>query len=139
MAAAPRPCQMAASGLPKVGEEYHAEIHQTLGCVWQSSGALKPDIASTQAVRKTLLAAKTIGYSTGPSGGVVLLPGVAEAVEIKVLSTQATEQAYRELVPQFENASGHNVTTIFSAPPRRRHQIVRYRRGCPARLYMRQR
>jgi molybdate transport system substrate-binding protein len=44
----------------------------------------------------------------------VLLPGVAEAVEIKVLSTQATEQAYRELVPQFEKASGHTVTTIFT-------------------------
>jgi molybdate transport system substrate-binding protein len=44
----------------------------------------------------------------------VLLPGVAGAVEIKVLSTQAPEQAYRELVPQFEKASGHTVTTIFT-------------------------
>jgi molybdate transport system substrate-binding protein len=43
-----------------------------------------------------------------------LLPGVAGAVEIKVLSTQAAEQAYRELVPQFEKASGHTVTTIFT-------------------------
>ena len=40
-----------------------------------------------------------------------LLPGAAE---IKVLSTQATEQAYRELAPQFERASGHKVTTIFT-------------------------
>jgi molybdate transport system substrate-binding protein len=45
---------------------------------------------------------------------VVLLPGVAEAVEIKVLSTQAPEEAYRELVPQFEKTSGHKVTTIFT-------------------------
>jgi molybdate transport system substrate-binding protein len=44
----------------------------------------------------------------------VLLPGVAGAVEIKVLSTQAPEQAYRELVPQFEKASGHTVTTVFT-------------------------
>jgi molybdate transport system substrate-binding protein len=44
----------------------------------------------------------------------VLLPGVAGAVEIKVLSTQAPEQAYRELVPQFERASGHTVTTNFT-------------------------
>jgi molybdate transport system substrate-binding protein len=44
----------------------------------------------------------------------VLLPGVAGAVEIKILSTQAPEQAYRELVPQFEKASGHTVTTIFT-------------------------
>ena len=41
----------------------------------------------------------------------LLLPGAAE---IKVLSTQATEQAYRELAPQFEQASGHKVTTIFT-------------------------
>jgi molybdate transport system substrate-binding protein len=40
--------------------------------------------------------------------------GAANAAEIKVLSTQATEQSYRELVPQFEKASGHKVTTIFT-------------------------
>ena len=39
---------------------------------------------------------------------------IANAAEIKVLSTQAPEQAYRELVPQFEQASGHKVTTIFT-------------------------
>jgi molybdate transport system substrate-binding protein len=44
----------------------------------------------------------------------LLLAGVAEAAEIKVLSTQATEEAYRELVPQFEKASGHKVTTTFT-------------------------
>jgi molybdate transport system substrate-binding protein len=46
--------------------------------------------------------------------GALLLPDVAGAVEIKVLSTQAPEEAYRELVPQFEKASGHKVTTIFT-------------------------
>jgi len=45
---------------------------------------------------------------------VLLLPGAAGAAEIKVLSTQATEQAYRELAPQFEQASGHKVTTVFT-------------------------
>ena len=39
---------------------------------------------------------------------------VANAVEITVLSTQATEQAYRELLPQFEKASGHTVKTTYS-------------------------
>jgi molybdate transport system substrate-binding protein len=39
---------------------------------------------------------------------------MASAVEIKVLSTQATEDAYRELVPQFEQATGHKVTTVFA-------------------------
>jgi molybdate transport system substrate-binding protein len=44
----------------------------------------------------------------------LMFSGAAGAVEIKVLSTQATEQAYRELAPQFEQASGHKVTTIFT-------------------------
>jgi molybdate transport system substrate-binding protein len=43
-----------------------------------------------------------------------LLTGAAQAAEIKVLSTQATEEAYKELVPQFEKASGHKITTIFT-------------------------
>jgi molybdate transport system substrate-binding protein len=44
----------------------------------------------------------------------LLLAGFANAADIKVLSTQATEEAYKELVPQFEKASGHKVTTIFT-------------------------
>jgi len=39
---------------------------------------------------------------------------MAGAVEITVLSTQATEPAYRELVLQFENATGHTVKTTFT-------------------------
>lgn len=35
-------------------------------------GAPKPDIGSEDALRQTLLAAKTIGYSTGPSGRALL-------------------------------------------------------------------
>jgi molybdate transport system substrate-binding protein len=44
----------------------------------------------------------------------LIFSGAAGAAEIKVLSTQATEDAYRELVPLFEQASGHKVTTIFT-------------------------
>jgi molybdate transport system substrate-binding protein len=44
----------------------------------------------------------------------LFLSSAGNAAEIKVLSTQATEQSYRELVPQFEKASGHKVTTIFT-------------------------
>jgi molybdate transport system substrate-binding protein len=44
----------------------------------------------------------------------LMLPTLANAAEIKVLSTQATEEAYRELVPQFEKITGHKVTTIFT-------------------------
>jgi molybdate transport system substrate-binding protein len=44
----------------------------------------------------------------------LLISGVAHAADIKVLSTQATEEAYKELVAQFEKASGHKVSTIFT-------------------------
>src|SRR6185503_4182026 len=46
--------------------------------------------------------------------GLLLLAGAAHSAEIKVLSTQATEDAYKELVPQFEQATGHKVTTVFT-------------------------
>jgi molybdate transport system substrate-binding protein len=39
---------------------------------------------------------------------------MANAPEITVLSTQATEQAYRELLPQFETATGHRVKTAYT-------------------------
>jgi molybdate transport system substrate-binding protein len=60
----------------------------------------------TIAVKSTILAVAAASF--------VLLHGTADAAEIKVLSTQATEQAYRELVPRFEKESGHQVTTIFT-------------------------
>jgi molybdate transport system substrate-binding protein len=44
----------------------------------------------------------------------LLLSGMTGAAEIKVISTQATEDAYSELVAQFEKASGHKVATIFT-------------------------
>jgi len=44
----------------------------------------------------------------------LLLATAAHAAEIRVLSTQAVERPYRELVAQFEKASGHKVTTIFT-------------------------
>jgi molybdate transport system substrate-binding protein len=43
-----------------------------------------------------------------------IFAAAANTAEIRVLSTQATEEAYRELVPQFEKASGHKVTTVFT-------------------------
>jgi molybdate transport system substrate-binding protein len=44
----------------------------------------------------------------------MLVAGAVEAAELKVLSTQATEEAYKELVAQFEKSSGHKVSTIFT-------------------------
>src|SRR5262245_335577 len=40
--------------------------------------------------------------------------GIADAAELKVLSTQATEPAHTALVPQFEQASGHKVNRVFT-------------------------
>jgi molybdate transport system substrate-binding protein len=48
------------------------------------------------------------------TAAILMVPTLTNAAEIKVLSTQATEEAYRELVPQFENATGHKVTTVFT-------------------------
>ena len=44
----------------------------------------------------------------------LLLASVVNAAEIKVASTQATQEAYQELVAQFEKGTGHKVTTYFS-------------------------
>ena len=41
------------------------------------------------------------------AAGALLLSGMAGAAEIKVLSTQAPQEAYLELVAQFEKATGH--------------------------------
>src|SRR5437660_5180137 len=48
------------------------------------------------------------------AAGALLLSGMAQAAEIKVLSTQATQEAYLELVAQFEKATGHKVATVFT-------------------------
>ncbi len=48
------------------------------------------------------------------TASLLLLSLSANAAEIKVISTQATEESYKELVPQFEKASGHKVVTVFN-------------------------
>ena len=52
------------------------------------AGAPKPDIGSTDSLKQTLLAAKSIGYSTGPSGTYVLSlferMGIADQVKAKL-------------------------------------------------------
>ena len=55
------------------------------------AGAPKPDIHSTEALKKTLLAAKSIGYSTGPSGvylaGLFRRLGIADQIQSKLKQT----------------------------------------------------
>jgi molybdate transport system substrate-binding protein len=48
------------------------------------------------------------------AAGALLFSAMVNAADLKVISTQATEEAYKELVTQFEKATGHKVTTFFS-------------------------
>jgi molybdate transport system substrate-binding protein len=54
------------------------------------AGAPKPDISSADALKKTLLAAKTVGYTSGPSGvymaGLIERMGIAAAIKAKYRS-----------------------------------------------------
>jgi molybdate transport system substrate-binding protein len=43
----------------------------------------------------------------------ILASGPVAAAEIKVLASPGVREAYNELIPQFERASGHHVTTIW--------------------------
>jgi molybdate transport system substrate-binding protein len=47
------------------------------------------------------------------TAGAVLLAGVANAAEIKVIGSPGTKEPYTLLVPGFEKESGHKVTTIW--------------------------
>jgi molybdate transport system substrate-binding protein len=47
----------------------------------------------------------------------LLLPGMAQAAEIKLLASTAIKDAYLELLPQFEQATGHKVTAEWSSTP----------------------
>src|SRR5262249_3362863 len=55
------------------------------------AGAPKPDISTTEALKKTLLAAKSIGYSTGPSGvyvtGLFQRLSIADEIKSKLRQT----------------------------------------------------
>ena len=44
----------------------------------------------------------------------MMLSATVNAADLNVISTQATQEAYQELVAQFEKASGHKVKTFFS-------------------------
>lgn len=59
-------------------------------------GTAKPDIRSSDALRRTILAARSIGYSTGPSGTYVLSMfermGIAEQVKPKLKQVPSGER-----------------------------------------------
>jgi len=48
------------------------------------------------------------------TAGLVMLAGIAHAAEIRVIGSVGTRQAYNQLVPGFEKATGHKVLTTWS-------------------------
>ena len=44
----------------------------------------------------------------------LVLPGLAQTAEIKLLASGAVKEAYLELLPSFEKASGHSVKAAWS-------------------------
>jgi molybdate transport system substrate-binding protein len=62
-------------------------------------------------VRRTLAKAAA---SIAAAAYALLLSSATGAADIKVISTQATQEAYLELVAQFEKATGHKVATDFT-------------------------
>jgi len=53
----------------------------------------------------------------------LLLPGVAQAAEVKLLASGALKEAYLELIPAFEKESGHKVALAWSSTTAIQKQI----------------
>ena len=47
----------------------------------------------------------------------LLLPNMSQASEIKLLASVAMKDAYLELIPEFEKATGHKVSVAWSSTP----------------------
>src|SRR5678815_2076533 len=83
-----------------------------LTCWTRRSGSHKLAPSSPKIIHHGRKFMKTADFIAAASA--LLLSGMASAAEIKVVSTQATQEAYLELVAQFERATGHKVTTVFT-------------------------
>jgi molybdate transport system substrate-binding protein len=64
-----------------------------------------------KAGRATIMKARLI-FAIAAS---LFLPGMATAAEIKLIASAALKAAYLELLPQFEMATGHKVTAVWSS------------------------
>jgi molybdate transport system substrate-binding protein len=89
-----------------VGDSAADVARSTVGLAVRA-GAAKPDIGSVEALRRTLLQARSIGYSDGPSGayvaGLLAKLGIAEAVAAKA---KLTSGPVAELVARGEAELG---------------------------------
>src|SRR5690242_19452679 len=72
--------------------------------------------------------------AAAPIAAALILTGAAEGAEIRVMISGGLSVAYRELVPEFERATGNKITTAFgpSMGTTQNAIPVRLARGEPA-------
>jgi molybdate transport system substrate-binding protein len=103
----PRPELDALAQAGKIAAGSQTDITRSAVGLAVRAGAPKPDIGTVAALKQTLLAAKTIGYSDGPSGAYIanLLErlGIAEAMKPK---TRLTSRPVAEIVAEGEAEVG---------------------------------
>src|SRR5258707_15629926 len=58
------------------------------------------------------------------AAALLLLQGIAEAAEIRLFASGALKEAYLELIPAFEKASGHKVRLDWSSTTEIRKRVA---------------
>ncbi|HTS39596.1 MAG TPA: substrate-binding domain-containing protein [Xanthobacteraceae bacterium] len=103
----PRPELDALAESGKIAAGSQTDITRSAVGLAVRAGAPKPDIGTVDALKRALLAARTIGYSDGPSGayiaGLLQRLGIAEAVKSK---TRLTSRPVAEIVAEGEAEVG---------------------------------
>jgi molybdate transport system substrate-binding protein len=107
LALLPRPELDALAALCAVAPGTQTDIARSTVGLAVRQGAPKPDISTVEALRRTLLAARSIGYSDGPSGayvtGLLQRLGIADDARAK---TKLTSGPVAELVASGEAEVG---------------------------------
>jgi molybdate transport system substrate-binding protein len=103
LALLPRPDLDALAAIAAIAPGTQTDIARSTVGLAVRQGASKPDISTAEALKRTLLAAGSIGYSDGPSGayvtGLLQRLGIAEEVRPK---TRLTSRPVAELVASGE-------------------------------------
>lgn len=91
----------------KVAPGTQADITRSAVGFCVRAGAAKPDIGTVEALKRTLLAARSIGYSDGPSGAYIagLLQRLGIAAQVKA-RTRLTSRPVAEIVAEGEAEVG---------------------------------
>lgn len=107
LALLPRPELDALAAMGAIAPGTQTDIARSTVGLAVRQGAPKPDISTAEALKRTLLAAGSIGYSDGPSGayvtGLLQRLGIAEEVRAK---TKLTSRPVAELVASGEAEVG---------------------------------